>query len=554
MSLYTASFRRFARHCRVLTSVCLVLWTCLTATFVLAELPVALGSQGAQTESDSSSAPEWRYSLQPDESFEQAAKELLENGKNARQLATYNNISDIRTIKAGDAIRIPVHWLKRQPEPAIVMAVTGQAQVRVKSSGYRVPLQAQTLIRVGDEITTQNGSTTVRLADGSMLRIEENSHLVFNRLTQFGRTGMVDTGLRLERGEVSAEVEPLSEGGSRFEIHTPSTVAAVRGTSFALQSAPGMTRLQVTEGVVAFGPRGKTRSIPAGYSATVNTMTRSPVEIRRLPPVPETAQLPDSIQRLPIKLGWVPNGAPRHQLDIFDVATGHRVARSQTSDPEFDLDYLNNGRYEIQVAALSSRGVAGMPSSQIVDIELQALAATNLSPGPAANVDDDMPEFSWQYRGENEVGRIELAENDTFSELVATSEWAPDESALPSRPLSPGQYYWRVVTEAGGNSVAISEPQILIVNGTLPPVNIININYIDSQVRIFWQQVNTASDYLLQLSEDPNFEKIVKEANVNDTTAALRLIPGRRYFVRLKALSDGPLASRWGRGRELFIE
>lgn len=554
MNLYTASFPRFARHCRVLISTCLVVWTCLAATSVLAELPVALGSQGALAESGSSSAPEWRYSLRPDESFEQAAKELLENGKNALQLASYNNISDIRTIKAGDAIRIPLHWLKRQPEPATVIAVTGQGQVRVVNSGYRVPLQAQMLIRVGDEITTQSGSATIRLADGSLLRIEESSHLVFNRLTQFGRTGMVDTRLRLERGEVSAEVEPLVEGDSRFEIKTPSAVAAVRGTAFALQSAPGVSRLQVTEGVVAFGPRGKTRSIPAGYSATVNTMTRSTVDIRRLPPVPDTTRLPDSIQRLPVKLGWTPNGAPRHQLDIFDVATGHRVARSQTSESDFPLDYLDNGRYEIQVSAVTSRGVAGIPSSQIVDIELQALAATNLSPGPGAKVDEDMPEFTWDYRGENEVGRIEIAATDAFSELVATSEWAPDESALPSRPLSPGQYYWRVVTEAGGNSVATSEPHTLIVNGTLPPVNIIKINYIDSQVRIFWQQVNTASNYLLQLSEDPNFEKIVKEANVNDTTAALRLIPGRRYFVRLKALSDGPLASRWGPGRELFIE
>lgn len=554
MTPSTDNALNLARYRRLFIAVCLIAWTCLTAPSVLAELPVALGSQGALPQSDLSSASEWRYTLRPDEGFQQIAEELLENHKNALQLATYNNISDIRTIRAGDTIRIPLHWLKHQPEPATVMAVTGQGQVRVASSGYRVPLQTQMLLRVGDEITTQSGSTTIRLANGALLRMEENSQLVLNRLTQFGRTGMVDTRLRLERGEVSVEVEPLVEGGSRFEITTPSAVAAVRGTAFALQSAPGITQLQVTEGVVAFGPRGKTRSIPAGYSATVNTVARSPVEIRRLPPVPETTQLPNSIQRLPIKLGWTPDGAPLHQLDIFDVETGHRVARSQTSDPDFALNYLDNGRYEIQVAALNSRGVAGVPSSQIVDIELQALAAINLSPGPAAKVDDDMPEFTWDYRGENEVGRIEIAETDTFSELVATSEWAPDESALPSRPLSPGQYYWRVVTEAGGNSVATSEPQTLIVNGTLPPVNIININYINSQVRIFWQQVNTASDYLLQLSEDPNFEKIVKEANVKDTTAALRLIPGRRYFVRLKALSDGPLASRWGPGRELFIE
>ena len=71
---------------------------------------------------------------------------------------------------------------------------------------------------------------------------------------------------------------------------------------------------------------------------------------------------------------------------------------------------------------------------------------------------------------------------------------------------------------------------------------------------MFWEKVDTAAEYRLQLSEEPGFNNIIKEATLPDTTAALRLIPGRRYFVRLKALSDGPLQSRWGPGRELYLE
>jgi hypothetical protein len=152
------------------------------------------------------------------------------------------------------------------------------------------------------------------------------------------------------------------------------------------------------------------------------------------------------------------------------------------------------------------------------------------------------------------VARVEIAENESFNNVIATSEWASDKQALPSRPLSPGRYFWRVVTEAGGNSVATSEVRSLVVNGTLPPVRIISVNYVDKQVRVFWERVDTASEYRLQLSEEPRFRNIIKEAELEGTTAALRLIPGRRYFVRLKALSDGPLESRWGPGRELFLE
>lgn len=165
-----------------------------------------------------------------------------------------------------------------------------------------------------------------------------------------------------------------------------------------------------------------------------------------------------------------------------------------------------------------------------------------------------MPEFRWQLNGDNEVARVEIAEDQDFRNLIATSEWAPETAALPSRPLGPGKYYWRVVTEAGGNSVATTQPRELVVNGSLPPVRIISVNYIDSQVRVFWEKVDTAAEYRLQLSEEPGFNNIIKEATLPDTTAALRLIPGRRYFVRLKALSDGPLQSRWGPGRELYLE
>ncbi len=525
----------------------------LLAPAAVAELPVTTGSFAGSVTA-ASDRPEWRYSLQPGESLEQVAADLLAPGYNAQRLAQHNRISNSALLKAGDKLRIPLHWLKRQPEPATVLAATGQGQVRLARTGQTLALEADIRLQAGDEVITQSGSATLQLGDGSLVRVQPNTRLVLNRLTQYGRTGMVDTRLRLERGEVNTEVEPLVEGGARFEIETPSAVAAVRGTRFSLESQRGVSRLRVTEGSVAFGPAGKTQLIPAGFSATVDLDGPRTLDIYRLPPAPDTQPLPDRLDRLPATLTWAPNGAPAHQLDVFDAETGHSVMSRRTRDSSVDLGQLDNGRYRVQVAAVTSRGVAGMPAEQEIDVALQALAAELVAPAPGATVDDDMPEFRWTFNSNNEEARLEISEKPDFGNLVATSEWASDTSALPSKPLSPGRYYWRVVTEAGGSSVAATEPRAVVVNGTLPPARIININYIDSQVRIFWQKVDTADNYLLQLSEDPAFRNIVKEATVGDTTAALRLIPGRRYFVRLKALSEGPLKSRWGPGRELFIE
>ncbi|MEP6133435.1 FecR domain-containing protein [Marinobacter sp.] len=532
----------------------LLLISSLAALPVQAELSVTRGSQAATATPESKATPEWIYTVRPGEHFAEIADALLSKDIPAIRLLQHNGIDNPAKVGSGDNLRIPLAWLQRQPNPARVNSVTGSVQLISGSDGTKRPLTSDSLIRVGDEIRSQAGTATIELADGSVVRISPHSRLAFNRLTQYGKSGMVDTRLRLNQGEIETQVKPVIEGGSRFEIETPSAVAAVRGTMFTLRTAPGMTDLRVTEGEVSFGPPGQTRRIPAGYSASVSTAGVGRMSIRRLPPAPEINPLPQQLKQLPAQLSWTPNGANSHRVDIFDAESGRWINSNEVSDNDFDINLLDNGRYEIHLAAIDNRGMAGMPGVMSFEVDLQARTAALEQPEPGATVNDDMPEFRWRLRGENEVARVEIAEDKDFGNTIATSEWAPDESALPSRPLTPGQYYWRVVTEAGGNSVATSEARSLVVNGTLPPVRIISVNYVDSQVRVFWQKVDTATDYRLQLSEEPGFNNIIKEATLSDTTAALRLIPGRRYFVRLKALSDGPLESRWGPGRELFLE
>eukprot|EP00163_Fabomonas_tropica_P000257 TRINITY_DN10161_c0_g1_i1.p2 TRINITY_DN10161_c0_g1~~TRINITY_DN10161_c0_g1_i1.p2 ORF type:complete len:559 (-),score=37.76 TRINITY_DN10161_c0_g1_i1:1779-3455(-) len=519
-----------------------------------AELSVTQGSAYTATDAPRATVPEWMYTLRPGDTFPAVAKDLLASGYSATRLLQYNGLQNGAAIQEGDSIRLPLNWLKRQPEPARAVSVSGTVQLISGMDGRKQPLRQDSLVRVGDEILSGSGSATVELADGSEIRISPNSRLIFNRLTQYGKSGMVDTRLRLDQGEVHTRVKPVIEGGARFEIETPSAVAAVRGTAFALQTSDLGTNLQVTDGVVDFGAPGKTRRIPAGYSASVSTSNGAGLTIRRLPPAPAIEPITSPITRFPAKLRWAQNPSPEYRLDIFETDSGRWVESRKLRGTSFDISLLDNGDYELQLAGLDSRGIAGMPAVMPLEVALQARAATLVAPEDGATANDDMPEFQWSMNGSNEVARVEIAEDSDFRNLITTSEWAPESSALPAKPLGPGQYYWRVVTEAGGNSVVSTDPRKLIVNGSLPPVRIVSVNYVDSQVRVFWSKVDTASEYRLQLSEEPSFNNIIKEATLPDTTAALRLIPGRRYFVRLKALSEGPLTSRWGPGRELFLE
>ncbi|OEY65076.1 FecR domain-containing protein [Marinobacter sp. X15-166B] len=525
---------------------------------VQAALPVAQGSQfhasGAGTGLSGSQTSDWTYTVGADEQLEDIAASLLAKQYTSQQLRTYNRLSTETALTKGDALRIPRAWLKRRPGPARAQGVDGRAQLISGATGRVRPLIENQLIRAGDEVVSHAGSTTIVLADNSTLRLGPDTRLTFNRLTQFGKQGMIDTRLRLQQGSLQTTVQPLEEDGSRFEIETPSALASVRGTAFTLQTEPGVTRVQVTDGLVAFGTPGKLHHIPAGYSATIDNRSPGDLRIYQRPPAPALAVPTAPVTSLPLTLKWAHEGADRYQLDLFAGPHG-RWLRSETVPADrFTLTQLSNGQYQVEVAALSHAGVTGMPATASFEVELLAKGAQLLSPEDDASTDDDRPTFSWRFRGNNEVARVEIADGPDFDNLLATSAWATTTSARPTTALRPGQYYWRVATEAGGTSAASSATRTLLVNGSLPPTRITDVKYSESQVRIYWEEVDTTSEYLIQLSEDPKFARVVRQATVTNTTAALRLIPGRRYFVRVKAVSNGPISSRWGPGRELYID
>ncbi|MFE8071976.1 FecR domain-containing protein [Marinobacteraceae bacterium S3BR75-40.1] len=526
------------------------------STSALAELPLGYGSTSGRSVSATYASMEeqgdWTYTLRPNDSVQSIARELLSRHHDYRDLLRYNRLNSSREAIAGTTLSIPIGWLRQRPQPAKAISVIGSVIYQPHlASGYR-PLEDGTLLNVGDRVRTVEGRVIIKLADDSRIRLGERSMLVFDRLTQYGKTGMADTRLRLERGRLETQVQPIQEGGSRFEIETPSAVAAVRGTVFRLKAHNGNTRLEVTKGMVGFGPRGHLKDVPAGYGAAIGT--NGAVRISPLPPEPKLATLPQQVDKLPFAIGWQGNSAAAYRVDVIDEKTDRWVLSREVSRGNFNLGHLQNGEYRLEVASIAPNGMTGRQATQTFRVDLTARKATPTAPAAGATTDDNMPSFQWDYHGNNELGRVEVSDEPDFSNLIAVSEWATDDNAIVGRPLRPGQYYWRVVTEAGGTSVATSEGRSLIIQGELQPARILSINYVDNQVRVFWNKVPQASEYTLQLARDPSFEKIIKEATIRDTTAALRLIPGQRYFVRLRGETDQPLKSRWGPGRELFVE
>ena len=496
---------------------------------------------------------DWTYTVRPGDSLDGISNRLLGDSHGQDDLVRYNNISTHQPLMPGETLKVPLNWLDRSPKPARATSVTGTVFVYPHLETERRHLRVGDRLNVGDEVRTTNGQAIIRLADGSVLQVERQSRLTFDRLTQYGRSGMADTRMNLERGRINTEVEPFEHRGSRFEIETPSAVAAVRGTQFSVESRPGGTLLEVREGEVWFGDGEDQKAVHAGYSAYQGA--NGAQSLAPLDAAPEIRIDDTRINSMPMDIRW--EGAPesgRYRVRLFDRDTGQWLISKEVQKSRISLDQLNNGEYRLKVASIGERNRHSEVSTLDFVVNRQAHPAELTAPANQATVDAGRPAFRWKRQDDNEEARIEVARTDAFEEIVAASDWDRMETAQLNQPLESGQYHWRVVTRKGDASTATSETRRFTMAGQLAGTRIISANSIENQVNLYWNQVDEAEGYRLQLARDENFNDIVEDVTVEQTETRLQLEPGQRYHVRVKGLATDPMTSDWGEPYEISVQ
>lgn len=108
-----------------------------------------------------------------------------------------------------------------------VSKLSGSAKVQRGAIGPWLGLSTSAPIYTGDRaVTGDNCRIEVTLAIGGILRIDENSQVDFEE-----KSGGV-TGVRVWLGRVWSTITKALTPASKFEVATPTAVAAVRGTEF----------------------------------------------------------------------------------------------------------------------------------------------------------------------------------------------------------------------------------------------------------------------------------------------------------------------------------
>jgi hypothetical protein len=167
----------------------------------------------------------------------------------------------------------------------ILSILDGSASVARGTAAF-APAADGDLVNIGDSVQTAASShAMVTFFDGSTLEIEPATTVQIEDAAS-AASGAISIRISQTIGRTWASVQKLTRADSKFEIRTPTAVAAVRGTGFITEVlADGTTTVQTTDGNVQVTAQGQSVLVGQGQTTTVppNSPPSGPVS-RSTPP------------------------------------------------------------------------------------------------------------------------------------------------------------------------------------------------------------------------------------------------------------------------------
>ncbi len=146
-----------------------------------------------------------------------------------------------------------------RPVEARIVYLKGQAEVQKAGSPVWTPATLKMELGTGDQVATSEGAELeIKLDDGSVLKMRDKGLMAIDRMEKQKKPLTTLTSLRALSGKILGCVRKLASKESKFNVTTPTAVAGIRGTVFAVFVEGDSTELDVVQGQVAVaGQQGR---------------------------------------------------------------------------------------------------------------------------------------------------------------------------------------------------------------------------------------------------------------------------------------------------------
>jgi len=509
-------------------------------------------------------AEDWIYTTRPGDTLWDISRKHLKSVNYWSLLQQHNSINTAKTMAPGTRLSIPIPWLKQTPAPAIILNISGDVSYASAKDGKVTTLSVdKKTLSTGDRIITgQDGSATIKFADGSTLLLQKQSELILDTLSAFGSTGMVDTRMRLRKGRLETSVTPKTTPGSRYEITTPAAVAAVRGTQFRIgyQADDSIMLSEVVKGEIGVNAAGIDQAVPKGYG-TIAEEGSPPLPPKALLAAPDLSQITKKILHLPYVIAWPEiESASAYRVQISTKQTIPTLMADQlTTLPQYSLDQLPSGKYQLVIRGIDDINLEGFNAQHNLELStdfpiVKLQTPTNVAPLYNGNVS-----FKWQKPANVARYHLQVAPDKKFKST--TIDKVVDGTGFESPDtLASGQYAWRVAgIDRDGNEGAFSTPTVFTIKD-LPKAPDVDVDIDGSNTKqanfsLQWPAVNGANQYVIQVAKDADFKDLI----VNKTTdknayTATNPMPYGTYYYRAKSIVAKNIHSEYSATKQFVIE
>jgi hypothetical protein len=503
-------------------------------------------------------AADWQYRVRPQDNIWDLSGRYVKPDIPWQKVQEYNKVADPYHLVPGSRLSIPVAWLRVQPADAKVVAVIGSAHVQLPGHAGEEAITPNMQLGYGAHVVTSaQASLTLEFADGSRVLVEQDSSLDLDRMSAYGRTGMVDTRLRLQRGRIANSVTPMTGSAAHFSVETPGTISSVRGTHFrvAADAAAGRSQTEVLTGLVDVSGHRRHTLVAKGFGVAAAN-DAPPSRASSLLPAPDLHCPPAAIDTVPYDLGWQPlNGATRYRIQMaanprFEALLFDR----QVDGADVELPDLPNGDYALRVRGVDANHLEGADAVCPIHVTGHLKPPLIISPQPGSVVRGERPRFRWTESEQASSYRWQLAKDDRFADVLDEQQSLHGGSVRASHSLPYGHYYWRIASNGhDGAQGSFSDAMPFDLSQDLPAPVAGQPIHKGGSIEFSWQPGTAEQQYHVQMARDPAFSHPTVDQTVDKPELQVRKPASGTWFVRVQSIDSDGYARPWGATQKMHL-
>ena len=495
-------------------------------------------------------ASDWVYTVVDGDNLWDLSEKYLDSQLRFEQVRKLNNVEFPRRMRPGTRLRIPMKWIRSNPVPARIGAVRGQVELTRADGAQETAVAPGMVIRLGDLLKTgEDSSATFIFADGTTLTLRSASEIRFDHLSAHGKTGMVDSRLHLIDGRLDTRVKPAVGPGSRFEIHTPSAISAVRGTEYrAAVTADGhASNIEVLRGKVKVTGARKSRLVNAGFGTQV-AQGKPPITPQKLLPAPVLDPVPERIRQLHWPLSWQAiNGARTYRVEISTDQTFNVLLWEQlVNNARAALPDLPDGNYQARVRGIDKRGLEGKSAVHPLLIDTHPQPPVPLQPREGKILRGSSAELQWSASADAHRYQLDIATDEAFEQIVFSQADLDGTRYKTTEIAEPGTYYWRVASVAADGELGPMGAARFWQLKPLPEKIAPAIEPEDDRLVASWPQVSPDQTYQVQIAFDRSFTNLeIDEITAKPSISITKSSTEVRY-LRVRSIEPDGYQGPWG--------